>query len=57
MGTVIERKPLPRWVFPALLLSIYAIGVIVGMVSGHWESSLTYDHYQQLIPMVDHLSH
>ncbi len=57
MGTVVERKPLPRWVFPVLLLSIYATGVTIGMVSGHWESSLTYDDYQRLIPLVDRLGH
>ena len=57
MSTRLERQPLPRWVFPVLLLSIYATGVIVGMVSGHWDSSLTYKDYQQLIPMVDRLSH
>ncbi|MCD6526129.1 MAG: 4Fe-4S binding protein [Desulfuromonas sp.] len=57
MSTGLERKPLPRWVFPVLLLSIYAGGVIIGMVSGHWDSSLTYEDYQRLVPMVDHLTH
>ena len=51
------RKPLPRWVFPVVLLTLYAAGVSFGMVSGHWESVLGYQDYQRLIPMVDFLSH
>ena len=57
MATAMESKLMPRWVFPLVLLSIYAGGVIIGMVSGHWESSLTYNDYQRLIPMVDQLTH
>ncbi|MEE4254561.1 MAG: 4Fe-4S binding protein [Desulfuromusa sp.] len=51
------RKPLPRWVFPVVLLTFYAAGVGLGMVSGHWESALGYQDYQRLIPLIDHLSH
>ena len=51
------RKPLPRWVFPVVLLTLYVAGVGLGMVSGHWESALGYQDYQRLIPMVDLLSH
>ncbi|MCF6265423.1 MAG: 4Fe-4S binding protein [Desulfuromusa sp.] len=56
MSTILERQPLPRWVFPVLLLSIYATGIIIGMASGHWDSSMTYADYQRLIPMVNQLS-
>jgi ferredoxin len=52
-----RRGPLPRWAFPALVLTIYASGVALGMVTGHWESSLTYQDYQRLIPLVPYLSH
>jgi polyferredoxin len=57
MSTKLERQPLPRWVFPVVVLSIYASGVTIGMVSGHWDSSLNYADYQRLIPMVDSLNH
>ncbi|BCR04319.1 (Fe-S)-binding protein [Desulfuromonas versatilis] len=51
------KRPLPRWVFPVLVLGIYAGGVAAGMLGGHWESSLTYQDYQRLIPMAQYLGH
>jgi polyferredoxin len=53
MSTPLEAKPLPRWVFPLMLISIYGVGVLIGMVSGHWESGITYEDYQGLIPMAN----
>ncbi|MDW7645906.1 MAG: 4Fe-4S binding protein [Desulfuromonadales bacterium] len=47
----------PRWVFPVLALSLYGGGVLLGMATGHWGTSLTYQHYQQLIPLVPYLGH
>lgn len=57
MGTALNKKPMPRWVFPLVVLAVYAAGVSVGMISGHWESVLTNADYQQLIPMVGRLNH
>ncbi|MDY0397992.1 MAG: 4Fe-4S binding protein [Desulfuromonas thiophila] len=57
MGTLIERKPLPRWVFPLLVLVLYSGGVSLGMVSGHWHSSLEYSDYLRLIPLADRIGH
>lgn len=51
------RRPLPAWSFPALVVLLFAAGVGAGMATGHWQSSLTYDDYRQLIPMVPYLSH
>ena len=51
------HSPLPRWVFPVVLLTIYSAGVGLGMASGHWDSSLEYQNYQRLIPMIDRFSH
>lgn len=45
----------PRWGFPLLVLGIYTSGVLIGMISGHWHSSLTYNDYQQLIPQLHRL--
>lgn len=57
MGTLLENKPLPRWVFPLCVLGIYAGGVSIGMLSGHWQSNLEYADYLRLIPMLDQFSH
>lgn len=55
MGTALDSKPMPRWVFPLVVLGIYACGVGLGMVSGCWESSLTYADYQRLMPLLQRL--
>jgi len=44
------KKTLPRWIFPVLVIGLYAAGVAVGMVSDHWQTSLSYDDYMYLIP-------
>ncbi|BEH11670.1 4Fe-4S binding protein [Geobacter sulfurreducens subsp. ethanolicus] len=51
------RRPLPAWVFPAVVLLLFAAGIGTGMATGAWQSSLTYEDYRQLIPMVPYLSH
>lgn len=51
------KQSLPVWVFPTVVLFIFIAGIGAGMVSGHWQSSLNYADYQQLIPMVPYLSH
>lgn len=51
------KRPLPVWVFPALVVLSFSMGIAAGMVSGHWHSSLSYADYRQLIPLVPYLSH
>jgi len=55
MGTALDSKPMPRWVFPLVVLGIYTAGVGLGMVAGCWESSLSYADYQRLIPLLSRL--
>lgn len=57
MTTARPTDPLPSWVFPVLLLTIYGAGVGLGMATGHWDSSLRYTDYQQLLPMVEGVGH
>ncbi len=57
MGLSGEKKSLPQWAFPLLVVGLYAGGVAIGMATGHWETSLTSHDYQRLIPMVKYLSH
>ena len=51
------QKQLPVWVFPVMALSLFMAAIAVGIVSGHWYSSLSYEDYQQLLPPVPYLSH
>jgi hypothetical protein len=53
---LLERR-LPGWVFPATVAGLFAAGVGGGMLSGHWQTSLTYEDYRQLIPMAEMFSH
>lgn len=57
MRPVFWQQPLPVWVFPAVALSLFMAAIVVGMVSGHWHSSLGYGDYQRLLPLVPYLSH
>lgn len=57
MQPVFWKKPLPVWAFPAVVVLLFMAGIGTGMVSGHWHSSLTHADYQQLIPLVQYLSH
>jgi hypothetical protein len=51
------KRPLPVWVFPAVAIFTFSVGIGVGMISGHWQSSLRYADYQRLIPLAPYLSH
>ena len=51
------KQPLPAWVFPAVVLFIFTAGIGTGMVSGHWQSSLSFADYKRLIPVMENLSH
>lgn len=51
------HRPLPSWSFALLVVLLFAGGVSIGMLNGHWESSLTYSDYQRLIPTASRLGH
>ena len=57
MQPVFWKLPLPVWVYPAVVLLIFSTGIVAGMVSGSWRSSLGYADYQRLLPLVPYLSH
>ncbi len=50
-------KTLPGWSFVLLVIGLFASGVLIGMLSGHWESSLGYADYQQLIKKLPGIGH
>jgi polyferredoxin len=51
------QRPLPAWSCVLIVMLLFAAGVASGMLSGHWQTSLTYSDYQQLIPMAARLGH
>jgi len=51
------KRPLPRWLFPVMVLAVFSLGVILGKLSGHWQTSLSYADYQRLIPLLPMLGH
>jgi polyferredoxin len=57
MDLPFRRSPTPAWLFPCLVVALFAAGIGCAMLSGHWESVLTYEDYRQLIPQVPYLSH
>jgi hypothetical protein len=57
MQPVFWIRPLSIWVFPAVVVLVFAAGITAGMVSGHWNSSLSYADYQRLVPLVKNLTH
>jgi len=51
------RRPLPSWVFILLVVAVFASGVAAGMVSGHWQTRLSYEDYRQLVPLAERIGH
>src|SRR5512133_688326 len=52
MQPALWTRPLPFWVFPALVCLIFSAGIAAGMLGGHWQTSLSYADYQRLLPLV-----
>ncbi|PLX84057.1 MAG: 4Fe-4S binding protein [Desulfuromonas sp.] len=48
---------LPAGLFVGLVLLLFAGGVSFGMVSGNWQTVLSYQDYQRLIPLAERLGH
>ncbi len=46
------RMPLGKRAFGLLVTGLMLLGVAAGMLSGHWQTSLSYQDYQRLIPRV-----
>lgn len=49
------RRPVPAGGFIAVVVLLFAGGVLWGMLSGHWQTSLTYEDYLRLVPVADRL--
>jgi polyferredoxin len=51
------KYPVPGVMFVGIVLLLFGCGVIIGVLNGHWQTSLTYEDYRQLIPFAGHLGH
>jgi ferredoxin len=51
------RRPLPGWGFALVVVGGFGGGIALGMVTGHWQSALQYQDFQQLIPMATRFGH
>ena len=50
-------KPVPGMLFIMLVLLLFGCGVLTGMLTDHWQTSLTYADYQRLVPLAARLGH
>ncbi len=55
--SALPRRAFPWWGFALLVVVLFASGVAAGMLTGHWESSLTTADYQRLIPLAEGFGH
>lgn len=51
------NKPVPGWMFVAVVLVLFSGGVVSGMLTDHWQTSLLYSDYQRLVPLATRLGH
>ncbi len=51
------RRPLPGWAFGLAVLLVFSSGVGIGMLTGHWQTSLDHADYLRLIPLAGRLGH
>lgn len=49
------KRPVTGFAFLAIVLLLFAGGVLTGMLTDHWQTRLTYDDYRQLIPLASRL--
>ena len=51
------QRPVPGAMFVLIVALIFSGGVLAGMLSGYWQTDLTYADYQRLIPLASRLTH
>ncbi|PLY00471.1 MAG: 4Fe-4S binding protein [Desulfuromonas sp.] len=57
IGLSKPNRTIPGWGFALFVLLIFTAGVCFGMLTGHWETALTYDDYRALIPQTSRFGH
>lgn len=54
---VLGERAISGWAFAALLIAFPTVMLILARVTGHWETSLTYADWAQLIPLAEAVAH
>ena len=57
LDMALMKKPVPGIAFIVVVLLLFGSGVLTGMLTEHWQTSLTYGDYQRLVPMASRLGH
>ena len=57
LSMALWKRPVPGIVFVMIVMALFSGGVLTGMLSDHWQTSLTYDDYRRLIPLASRLIH
>jgi polyferredoxin len=47
-----ERRTVKPYLYPAILLLIFYIIIILGMITGKWHSQMPYEEYKRIIPEI-----
>lgn len=50
-------SPVNKWVLPVTFFSLFFLTVLIAKMTGHWETSITYEEFQQLIRHVNYIGH
>ena len=53
----VANKKVNKWVVPTSFLILFLVVFIIAKATGHWESTITYKEFEQLIPLIDQLGH
>lgn len=57
LSMALWQRPVPPVAFVVIVLLLFGGGVLTGMLGGHWQTSLSYEDYRQLIPLAARLGH
>lgn len=50
-------RPLNRWAYPALLLGVFLLAILLAQLTSHWQTALAEVDWKKLIPMAGAFSH
>lgn len=57
LNMTVAGKKVNKWAVPTSFLVLFTIVIIVAKATGYWDSTITYEEFQELIPIVNYLSH
>jgi polyferredoxin len=48
-----KRVPVKPYLFPAVLVLLFYLVIVIGMATGNWDSKIPHEDYQRLVPEVE----